>query len=52
MIKKDIADRDYQDMHREISPLKQADDAVLVDSSDMGIDEVVEAIKTVINKAK
>ena len=52
VIKKDIADRDYQDMHREISPLKQADDAVLVDSSDMGIDEVVEAIKTVINKAK
>ena len=51
-IKKDIADRDYQDMHRDISPLKQADDAVLVDSSDMGIDEVVEAIKTVINKAK
>ena len=51
-IKEDIEQRDYQDMHRDISPLKQADDAVLVDSSDMGIDEVVEAIKTVINKAK
>ena len=51
-IKRDIEARDYQDMHRDISPLKQADDAVLVDSSDMGIDEVVEAIKTVINKAK
>ena len=51
-IKEDIEKRDYQDMHRDISPLKQADDAVLVDSSDMGIDEVVEAIKTVINKAK
>ena len=51
-IKDDIEQRDYQDMHRDISPLKQADDAVLVDSSDMGIDEVVEAIKTVINKAK
>ena len=37
VIKKDIADRDYQDMHREISPLKQAEDAILVDSSDMGI---------------
>ena len=48
-IKEDIEQRDYQDMHRDISPLKQADDAVLVDSSDMGIDEVVEAIKTVIN---
>ncbi len=51
-IKDDIEQRDYQDMHRDISPLKQADDAVLVDSSDMGIEEVVEAIKTVINKAK
>ena len=38
VIKKDIADRDYQDMHREISPLKQAEDAILVDSSDMGIE--------------
>ena len=47
VIKKDIADRDYQDMHREISPLKQADDAVLVDSSDMGIEEVVETIKNI-----
>ena len=37
VIKKDIADRDYQDMHREISPLKQADDAVLVDSSDLSL---------------
>ena len=43
-IKKDIADRDYRDMHRDISPLKQADDAILVDSSDMTIDEVAEKI--------
>ncbi len=43
-IKTDIADRDYRDMHREISPLKQADDAILVDSSDMTIDEVAERI--------
>lgn len=47
VIKKDIADRDYQDMHREISPLKQAEDAILVDSSDMGIEEVVETIKKI-----
>ena len=40
----DIAERDYRDMHRDIAPLKQADDAVLVDSSDMTIDEVVKAI--------
>ena len=41
---KDIEERDYRDMHREISPLRQADDAVLVDSSDMTIDEVVACI--------
>ncbi len=43
-IKKDIADRDYRDMNRDVSPLKQAEDAVLVDSSDMNIDEVTETI--------
>ena len=40
----DIIARDLRDMNREISPLKQAEDAVLVDSSEMGIDEVVNAI--------
>lgn len=43
-IKADIADRDYRDMNRDVSPLKQADDAVLVDSSNMNIEEVTEAI--------
>ena len=43
-IEKDIIDRDYRDSHREISPLKQAEDAVLVDSSDMTIDEVAKTI--------
>ncbi|MBD5472952.1 MAG: (d)CMP kinase [Lachnospiraceae bacterium] len=43
-ITKDIEIRDRQDMTREISPLKQAEDAVLVDSSDMTIDEAVEVI--------
>ena len=43
-IKKDIETRDHQDMTREISPLRQAEDAVLVDSSLMNIDEVVAAI--------
>ena len=43
-IKADIEERDYRDMHREISPLKQADDAILVDTSYMTIDEVVEKI--------
>lgn len=39
-IKQDIIIRDKQDMEREIAPLKQAEDAVLLDSSDMTIDEV------------
>lgn len=43
-IERDIESRDYQDMHREHSPLMQAEDAVLLDSSDMTLDEVVRAI--------
>lgn len=43
-IEKDIIERDERDMNREISPLKQADDAILLDSSDLSIDEVVERI--------
>ena len=39
-IEKDIIDRDYRDSHRENSPLKQAEDAILVDSSYMTIEEV------------
>ncbi len=49
-IKEDIEQRDYQDMHREISPLCQAEDAVLVDSSDMNIEEVLQAITDIIEK--
>lgn len=49
-IAKDIEERDYRDSHREISPLKQADDAILVDSSDMTIDEVVDTIIGYCNK--
>ena len=43
-IKSDIEQRDYQDMNREIAPLKQAEDSVYLDSSDMSIDEVVDFI--------
>jgi len=43
-IEADIIERDHRDMTREISPLKQAEDAVLVDSSYMTIEEVAEAI--------
>lgn len=51
-IEKDIIDRDYRDMHRETSPLRQAEDAVLVDSSEMNIDEVVDAIYQVYSESK
>lgn len=43
-IQKDIEERDYRDMNRDESPLRQAEDAVLVDSSELGINEVVQAI--------
>ena len=49
-ILKDIIDRDERDMNRAVSPLKQAEDAVLVDSSEMGIEEVVESILSVYRK--
>lgn len=43
-IEKDIEERDYRDMHREIAPLSVAEDAVTVDSSELDINEVVDAI--------
>lgn len=48
----DIRDRDYRDMHRESAPLKQAEDAVLVDSSDMTIEEVVETILRLVSQVQ
>ena len=46
----EIIERDYNDSHRATAPLKQAEDAVLVDSSNMTIEEAVNAILEVINK--
>ena len=43
-IEKDIEARDYHDMHREASPLRQAADAILIDSSSLTIDEVAARI--------
>ncbi len=43
-IQADIEERDYRDMHREESPLMQASDAVLVDTSAMGVEEVIDRI--------
>ncbi|MCF0110663.1 MAG: (d)CMP kinase [Erysipelotrichaceae bacterium] len=50
MIKKDIEQRDYQDTHREHSPLRKADDAVELDTSDMSIEEVVECVLDMVQK--
>lgn len=51
-IRADIEERDYRDMHREHSPLKQAEDAVLVDTSEMGIEEVIAKICEICEKQK
>ena len=47
---KDIQQRDYQDTHREIAPLKMAKDSVKVDTSDLDIEGVIVAIKEIIGK--
>ena len=47
---KDIQQRDYQDTHREIAPLKMAKDSVKVDTSDLDIEGVIAAIKEIIGK--
>ncbi len=47
-IKSEIAARDEQDMNREISPLKKADDAVEIDTSDMTLNEVVSHIMALV----
>jgi cytidylate kinase len=49
-ILKEIQQRDYQDSHREIAPLKQAKDAVLVDTSELDIDGVVATIRDIVGK--
>lgn len=51
-IEEDIEKRDHQDMNREISPLKKAEDAVLLDSSDMTIEEVLDAMTAVCEEKK
>ena len=51
-VKRDIIYRDKNDSEREFAPLRQAEDAVLVDTSDMTIDEVIEKIYTMILEAK
>lgn len=50
-IERDIIVRDEQDMNREIAPLKQAEDAIYLDTSDMTIEEVVTKIVSLVQKA-
>ena len=49
-ILREIQQRDYQDTHREIAPLKLARDSVKVDTSDMDIEQVIGQIKTIVGK--
>lgn len=49
-ILKEIQQRDHQDMNRPIAPLKQAKDAVLLDTSELDIQEVLEAMKKIIGE--
>ena len=49
-ILKEIQQRDYQDTHREVAPLKLARDSIKVDTSEMDIDQVVAEIKTIVGK--
>ena len=51
-IQADIEERDYRDMHREVSPLKQAEDAVLVDTSDMTVEEVISVISEMCQRSR
>lgn len=45
----EIQKRDYQDSHRDLNPLKKADDAVFLDTSDMSFEENVDAVSDIIN---
>lgn len=49
-IEKDIIERDYRDMHRETSPLKKAEDAIELDTSNLDIHGVVDAMKKIIEE--
>lgn len=51
-IEEDIKERDYRDMHREIAPLMQAEQAVYLDSSELAIEQVVEKIRSIIEDRK
>ena len=49
-VKQEIADRDYADSHRAVAPLKQAEDAVVVDTSALDLDQSLEALYTLVKE--
>ena len=51
-IAEEIKERDYQDSHRELNPLKQAEDAVFLDTTNMTIEENIDAVANIINSAR
>ena len=51
-VQREIEERDYRDMHREIAPLKQAEDAILLDTTHLSLDEVVEKVCSMIDEVK
>lgn len=50
LLKKEIAQRDYKDSNREVSPLKQAEDALRIDTTELTIEEVVAKIEEIIKE--
>ena len=51
-IEQDIIERDYRDMHRKLSPLKQAEDAILLDTSALNFEEVMREMEKLVEAAK
>lgn len=51
-IEEDIANRDYRDSHRETAPLKKAEDGIVVDSSNLTINQVVDQILSIVKEVK
>ncbi len=51
-IKKEIEERDYNDINRKESPLRKADDAILLDTSNMSIDEVIQVISKYVDEKR
>lgn len=50
LLKKEIAERDFKDSNRKVSPLKQAEDALLIDTTELSIQEVVNKIENIIKQ--